>query len=149
MLQKADLERLADTGIGAWNDHDADAFLAILADDFEVRDWTASEPMRTRDEVRRYVESWFTAFPDLTVRHTMKVVGDDAVAGELEFSGTNTGVLVMGGVKLPPTNRKVTGHGTYIARVAGDKVVDFRAHPDNAGLMVQLGLIPLPSSQAA
>ena len=83
-----------------------------------------------------------TAFPDMLVKQTNRVVGDDAVAAEVEFSGTNSGPLVMAGNEVPPTNRTVSARGTYIARVRDGKIVEFSSHPDAAGMMMQLGLMP-------
>ena len=45
-------------------------------------------------------------------------------------------------VTHPPTNKAVTGRGSYIARFRDGKVVEFRSHPDVAGLMMQLGFMP-------
>jgi hypothetical protein len=36
----------------------------------------------------------------------------------------------------------VVGRGAYFVRVRDGKVVEFSSHPDAAGLMVQLGLMP-------
>jgi hypothetical protein len=71
-----------------------------------------------------------------------RVVGDDAVAGEVEFTGTNTGPIEMGGMKIPATHKTVAGRGSYIARVRDGKIVEFSTHPDIAGMMMQLGLMP-------
>lgn len=37
---------------------------------------------------------------------------------------------------------EVTGHGTYIVRFRGGKVIEFSSHPDVAGMMMQLGFMP-------
>jgi hypothetical protein len=50
--------------------------------------------------------------------------------------------MVMGGNEIPATNRTVTGRGTYFARVRDGKIVEFSSHPDAAGMMMQLGLMP-------
>ena len=63
-------------------------------------------------------------------------------AGEVEWTGTNSGPMEMGGKEIPPTNKTVIGRGSYIAFVRGGKVVEFRSHPDTAGIMMQLGLLP-------
>jgi predicted ester cyclase len=70
------------------------------------------------------------------------VIGDDSVAAELEFTGTNTGPLAMGGMEIPATGRSVVGRGAYFARVRNGQVVEFSSHPDAAGMMTQLGLMP-------
>ena len=141
-MSREELERLDDQGLAAWSAHDADAFLDLLADGFVWTDWTLPEPIRDREGARRYFDGWAGAFPDMQVKLIDRVVGDDAVAGEIEFSGTNTGEMEMGGMRIPPTNKPVLGRGSYIERVRNGKIVEFSTHPDVAGMMMQLGLMP-------
>jgi steroid delta-isomerase-like uncharacterized protein len=141
-MSKQDLERLDDQGLAAWDSHDAEAFVSMFADEFVWHDWTLPEPIRDREAAKRYFSSWGTAFPDLKTTNVTRVIGDDAVATEVEWIGTNTGPMVMGGNEIPPTNRSVTGRGSYIARFKGGKIIEFRTHPDVAGLMMQLGFMP-------
>jgi len=141
-MSKRDLELLDDLGIGAWDNHKPDAFVELFADDFVLRDSTVPEPIRTREAAAAYVQTWLTAFPDMRVRRTNRVIGEDSVAGEIEFTGTNTGPLSMGGMQLPATGKSVVGRGAYFVKVKDGKVTDFSSHPDAAGLMVQLGLMP-------
>lgn len=70
------------------------------------------------------------------------MVGNDSVAAEIVFHGTNTGPMAMGGMEMPPTGKRAKAHGSYIARVKDGKIVEFRAHLDAAGVMMQLGLMP-------
>jgi steroid delta-isomerase-like uncharacterized protein len=141
-VSKEELERLDDQGMSAWTAHDANAWVSLFADDFVWHDWTTPEPIRDREAALQYFNGWMKAFPDMRVTTVDRVIGDDAVAAEIEFSGTNSGPLVMGGMELPPTNKSVTGRGSYIARVRDGKIVEFRSHPDAAGMMMQLGLMP-------
>jgi steroid delta-isomerase-like uncharacterized protein len=141
-MSKEELERLDDQGMAAWNDHDAQAFVRIFADDFVWYDWTQPEPIRDKKGAQEYFNNWMRAFPDLMAKVTNRVVGDDAVASEIEWTGTNTGPMVMAGKEIPPTKKMVTGRGSYIARVRGGKVVEFSTHPDTAGIMMQLGFMP-------
>ncbi len=141
-MSQGDLERIDDQGIAAWDGHDADGFADLLADDFVWTDLTLPEPMRTKEQARQYIEAWFTALPDMSVRRTNRVVGHDAVAGEIEFAGTNTGPMRMADMEIPPTGRSVLGRGAYFAQIRDGKILRFSTHPDVAGLMMQLGLIP-------
>jgi steroid delta-isomerase-like uncharacterized protein len=141
-MSKEDLERIDDLGMGAWDDHKPEAFVDLFADEFVWRDLTVPEPMRTSDEAVAYMQSWFTAFPDMRVRTTNRVIGEDSIAAEIEFTGTNTGLLAMGGMEIPATGRSVVGRGAYFVRVRDGKVVEFSSHPDAAGMMAQLGLMP-------
>jgi hypothetical protein len=82
-----------------------------VRDDFVCDDWTVPEPMRDKEAIRQYFNAWMTAFPDMTAKQANRVVGDDAVAAEFEFTGTNTGTMKMGGMQMPPTNKTVVGRG--------------------------------------
>ncbi len=115
----------------------------MFADDFVCNDWTVPEPMRDKEAIRQYFNAWMTAFPDMRAKQANRVVGDDAVAAEFEFTGTNTGTMKMRGMEMPPTNKTVVGRGSYIARAKDGKVVEFSAHPDAAGIMMQLGLMKM------
>jgi steroid delta-isomerase-like uncharacterized protein len=142
MMTKEELERLDDQGIAAWNDHDAEAWAALFADDAVVSDWTNPEAMRGKDGARSLFTAWVGAFPDMKVEVVSRVVGDDAVAAEVRFNGTNTGSMNMGGMDVPPTNKSVMGRGAYIARARNGAITEFRALPDAAGMMMQLGFGP-------
>lgn len=141
-MSRDEIERLDDQGMTAWDTHDADAFADLFADEFTVNDVAMPEPITTRDGVRQYAEGWFTAFPDMSVKQMNRVVSDDAVAAEVQFTGTNTGPMIMAGKEIPPTGKPVVGKGTYFARVRNGKVVEFNSYPDIAGMMMQLGFMP-------
>jgi steroid delta-isomerase-like uncharacterized protein len=141
-MSREEMERLDDRGIAAWDAHDAEGFANLFADNFVLNDIGMPEPIRDREGLLAYAGAWFTAFPDMTVKETSRVISDDAVASELEFTGTNTGPMMMGGREIPPTGRIVNGRGTYFVRVRDGKVVEFNSYPDLAGMMMQLGLMP-------
>ncbi len=141
-MTRDEIERLDEQAVAAWDRGDADAFVSLLGDDFVWYDWTLPEPIRDREMARQYFSTWTGAFPDMRTTRTTRVVGEDAVATELEWTGTNSGPMVMGGNEIPPTHRTVTGRGSYMAWVRDGKIVEFRSHPDVAGIMMQLGLMP-------
>jgi len=142
LMAREELESLDDRGMAAWGAHDAAAFADLFADTFVLNDPAIPDPITTRDGARAYAQGWFTAFPDMNVKQTNRVVGDDAVAGEVEFTGTNTGPMVMAGREIPPTGKTVIGRGSYFVRVKDGRVVEFNSHPDIAGMMMQLGFMP-------
>jgi steroid delta-isomerase-like uncharacterized protein len=140
-VNKQELEALDDQGMAAWSNHDADAWDQMFADGFTYYDWTVPEPITDRMALRQAFQAWMTAFPDMHLTTVKRVIGDDAVAAEIEFHGTNSGPMVMGGMEMPPTNKAVVGRGSYIVSVRDGKIVEFRAYPDAAGVMMQLGLM--------
>ena len=142
-MDKQELEALDERGLVAWGSHDPDAWADLFADDFVYHDWTVPEPIRRdKDALRSTFMAWMTAFPDFQMKQVDRVVGEDAVAGEVMFTGTNSGPMAMGGMEMPPTGKTAQGRGSYIAHVKDGKIVEFRAYPDAAGVMVQLGLMP-------
>ena len=141
-MSRQDVERLDDQGIAAWDQHDPDAFVALLADGFVWRDSTMPEPMRSASDARAYVQAWITAFPDMHITRTQRVVSDEQVAGEVEITGTNSGPVSFGGQDIPATGRKITAHGTYFTRIESGRIVEFNTRPDVAEMMSQLGLMP-------
>ncbi len=78
----------------------------------------------------------------MRVQQTNRVIGEDSLAAEIRFTGTNTGPLVMGGREIPPTGKAVVGRGAYFVRLKDDKVIEFSSMPDVAGMMLQLGFTP-------
>src|SRR5213592_2416104 len=95
-----EVRQLDDQGLAAWDQHKADAFADMFADVFTLSDVTLPDPLHSTDQVRQYMESWFTAFPDMHVRSINRVISEDAVAAEIEFTGTNTGPFVVGGMAV-------------------------------------------------
>jgi hypothetical protein len=87
-MSKEEVQRIDDQGMAAWDKHDPDAFVSLFADSFVWYDWTVPESMREKKAARAYFSGWVTAIPDMRVRQVSRVVAQDAVAAEIEFSGT-------------------------------------------------------------
>lgn len=144
MIDREALKRLDDARLDAWDIHRLDAFVGLLADDLVLRDTTLGAPVTTKEGAREYVRAWLDALPDMRVRRTSRVVDDDdgAVAGEVEFTGTHSGPMMVGSKQVPPTGKTIVGRGAYFARVKDGRFVELSFHPDLAGIMAQLGLMP-------
>jgi hypothetical protein len=99
-MNKDELIALDDLGIGAWDTHDVDSFAAMFANDFVYADDTVPETMTWLNQVREYMTGLFSAFPDMRVKKLNRVVGGDALAAEVKFTGTNSGPLSIGGTEL-------------------------------------------------
>jgi steroid delta-isomerase-like uncharacterized protein len=133
--------------IAAWNAHDAERAAAIFPDDIVWQDTGSPQPMHGKDALRQYLQGWFMAFPDIKITVTNRVATEDQLASELEFVGTNTGDLQLApGATIPATGKTVHGKGTYFVRFKDGKPVEVHSYPDLAGMMMQLGLMPMPGS---
>jgi len=138
--------KLDEENIAGWNAQDVERALAVLSDDIVWHDVGIPEPMRGKAAARQYIQGWFAAFPGMKITVKNRIATEDQVASELEFSGTNTGPLQMapGAPPIPPTGKTVNGKGTYFVRIRGGKAVEVHTYPDNAGMMMQLGMMPMP-----
>ena len=142
-MTREEILRLDDQLLAAINSHEFEQFAALLADDFVWHDWNYPEPFHTRDEMREYLEAWWAAFPDFEDSRIERIVGDDSVAVEVVWTGTNTGPLALvPGYTRPPTNKKVTaGKGTETIRMRDGKIVGWRTRPDVLGAMVEYDML--------
>ena len=86
---------------------------------------------------RQEVERSNAAFPDTKVIVEFQVGEGDLVVTRWQFEGTHTGPGYG-----DPTGRHVSVTGTHIHRIAGGKIVEIWAHPNNLSFMQQLGMIP-------
>lgn len=133
--------------IAAWNAHDVERAVAVFPDEVVWLDTGSPQPLQGKDALRQYLQGWFSAFPDIKITVTNRVVTEDQVASELEFAGTNSGPLQLGpGMTIPATGKKVNGKGTYFVRFKDGKPVEVHSYPDLAGMLMQLGLMPMPGS---
>jgi steroid delta-isomerase-like uncharacterized protein len=139
---------LDEKNIAAWNALDIDGALAQLSEDIVWHDTGNPQPIQGKEAVRAYIQDWFSAWPDLRLTVTNRVVTEDQLAGELEFSGTNTVALQLapGAPAIPPTGKKVQAKGTYFVRFKNGKAVEVHNYPDTAGLLMQLGLMSMPGA---
>jgi steroid delta-isomerase-like uncharacterized protein len=140
--------KLDEEEIAAWNAHDVERALAIFPDNVKWQDVSSPQSFDNKDGIRQYLQGWFSAFPDIKITVTNRVITEEYVAAELDFVGTNSGALQMapGAPAIPATGRKVSGKGTYFVRFKNGQAVEVHSYPDVAGMMMQLGLMPMPGS---
>ena len=140
--------KLDEEEIAAWNAHDVERALAIFPDDVMWQDVTSPQPFNGKDAIRQYLQGWFSAFPDIKITVRNRAITEDQVAAEIDFVGTNSGPLQLapGAPAIPATGRTVHGMGTYFVRFKNGQPVEVHSYPDAAGMMMQLGLMPMPGS---
>ena len=140
--------KLDEEEIAAWNAHDVERALAIFPDNVMWHDVSSPQPFNGKDGIRQYLQGWFSAFPDMKITVKNRIAAEDQVAAEIDFVGTNTGALQLapGMPAIPATGIKVNGRGTYFIRFENGKPVEVHSYPDAAGMMMQLGLMPMPGA---
>lgn len=140
-MERAEIEKLDEAMLGAWTNHDLESFLSNCSDDIVWNDPAQPEPLKGKKAAAEFFQTWMTAFPDFEATMVNRVVGDDSVAVEVVFGGTNTGPMDMGGNEIPATGKAVKTTGSYFAKVSDGKLIELSTYPDLAGMMMQLGLM--------
>jgi len=125
----------------AWNRHDIDAVVAMLAPDFVEYSPANPGPIRGKAAYRRAQEPELKAVPDFKANNLNMVAGGDTVGVEVEFVGTFKGPLEILGRMLPPTGRRIRGKWAEFDRISADNlIVEQRVYIDLASLLRQFGL---------
>src|SRR5688572_26782028 len=103
----ADAREVVAELLRAWNAHDLDRIVSLLAAEYEGTDVGAAAPRRGPEEVRRGWERYWAAFPDLQFTHEKVVAEGDRAAVTWTATGTHLGTLM----NIPATRRRVTVRG--------------------------------------
>lgn len=136
--------------MGEWTTRSEAAFEAFnrgdlgrVLEDFDERvEWVDPElpVMHGLAEVRGFLVSFRTAFPDarITIRNAIEC--DNMLALEISWTGTHLGPLPLGAI--PATGKKAEVQACFVMKGRGGKIAHVRIYTDNVKLLAQLGLIP-------
>jgi predicted ester cyclase len=102
-------------------------------------------PPRSLEAFQQHLAAFYRAFPDLSHTYEDFVAEGDRVALRVVLRGTHTGEL-MG---IPATGRPIAVANIGIARIAGGRIAEWWASPDQLGLMQQIGAVPTPQQAGA
>ncbi|TAK73750.1 MAG: hypothetical protein EPO16_12040, partial [Dehalococcoidia bacterium] len=112
----------------------------VCAPDVDFNDGSAD--LKGIDQVKEFVRTFSTAFPDAKIEfHDFMEAGNKAAA-ELTYSGTHTGPLSSPQGDIPATGKRVSLPGSAFVTIQGDRVTRFRGYYDQMAMMAQLGLMP-------
>jgi steroid delta-isomerase-like uncharacterized protein len=141
--------KLNEAVFSAINSHDMAKYMTYFTDDAIVSDISNPTPMRGIEGIRMSLQPYLTSFPDLKIMVKNLIVSEDKVAGEIEFTGPNTGPMQMGPgtPMIPATGKKIDIKGTYFSIIRNGKIMELHSYPDVAGMMVQLGMMPMPAGK--
>jgi steroid delta-isomerase-like uncharacterized protein len=142
-MKSTEVAKLNEQVIEAWNTHDAEKFIALCDDNVIWSINKGPETFKGRTQVKDYFNTWKQAFPDVKIDIKTQIAGEDHIAIEYEFRGTHKGSLRTRPdmPEIPPTNKKVTTHGCYIARIKNGKISEVNNYPDRLGILSQLGVL--------
>lgn len=110
----------------------------LLADNVQ---WTSPAGKRTgREETRKYMEHWFTAFPDLKLEQINALGDGEQAVFECKLVGTHKGNFVSDFGQFEPTQKRINIDMINLLRFQNGKISEIRVFYDSAEVMKQLGL---------
>lgn len=124
----------------AINEGNLDVIDEIFAPDLVWDNNILPEPLQGPDDVKEFVSTIETAFPDIEVTVEDAVAADDKVVLRDQINGTHKGEF-MG---IGPTGREVDFQGIEIFRFEDGQVVEAQGVGDMMGFMQQLGFFVVP-----
>ncbi|MBT8203277.1 MAG: nuclear transport factor 2 family protein [Acidimicrobiia bacterium] len=141
-MTEVELRKLDDEMVDAYMAHDIDLILSHCSDEVRMVDYGA-EPVMGKQAARDYLAEQFAVFSDDKYTHTMRIFGDNAVFGELEWTAAHTGDMPLpDGSTFPATGKTIHARVAYAARLDDDgQVIELKGYPDLADIMGQLGMM--------
>ena len=122
-----------------WNEGKLEVADEVLAADYIEHPSTPDDSKKDEptgpDGMKRFVQMFRNAFPDITFVIEHMVAEEDKVAIHLVGQGTHQGELHG----LPPTGKHVRIGGAAIHRIQDDKIVETYQVVDRLSLREQLG----------
>ena len=124
----------------AINRHDVNEILNCMDRNVE---WVAGEQSyHGTDEFRKFVDFWFTGFPDVKCEIKNLVCTDEWCTVEFTGTGTNNGPLSLPTGQISPTGRHVEMPFCEVYRFSNGKIVLGHTYFDMYSMLNQLGLLP-------
>jgi steroid delta-isomerase-like uncharacterized protein len=109
----------------------------LLADNVK---WSSPAGKRTgHEETRKYMERWFTAFPDLKLEQVNTMIDGDQAAVECRLVGTHRGNFASDLGTFTPTQKRINVDLINMLKIQNGKISEIRVFYDSAEIMDQLG----------
>jgi steroid delta-isomerase-like uncharacterized protein len=147
-LDPAWMEEFAKRWLDAWNSHEPERLLALMTEDIVYDDSAWPTTMRGHADVRAFLDSSWTAIPDLRfelIEGPYIVPGQPKAAFHWRGTGTHTGPLNPPG--FAATARSMDFTGVDFHEYRDGRVCKLNITFDMARVAQQLGLMPKPGSR--
>jgi steroid delta-isomerase-like uncharacterized protein len=127
----------------AWNKGNTDVIDQFLAPNFVGHDadnGLLPAEGEGREGIKRQLLAYRSAFPDVHLTIEDQIAEGDKVVSRWVATGTQAGALG----RVPPTGKYSSVTGVFIDRFSNGKVVESWSNFDALGMLLQLGILPVP-----
>jgi uncharacterized protein (TIGR02246 family) len=126
----------------AWGDRDAQAIIALHADDSTFQVHGIGSRSRGRSEIRAAVEGFFNTWARTRFEGRSRIIGEDHWVLEYTLHATLSGPLHVGMRTIIGTGQEVSFEGVDIVRVSNRQVASKDSYIDAISVLAQLGEVP-------
>src|ERR1700716_307406 len=117
----ASTKEAANRHVQAFNEKNLEEFVDNESPDIEFV-IPGGITLRGRDQVREYMQIFWSAFPDMKVSENYQVISGDTAVTESTYSGTHTGRLRTPNGDIPATGKQVRGRQVVVQRVKDGQI---------------------------
>lgn len=139
-MSEDEVRKVADDIFEAFNRQDEEGYLALCAEDaiYEDKANPSLPPYVGKEDFKRSLKGWWTAFPDVQVKITHRHIGGDTANYETIAEGTHTGDMEG----IPATGKRISLPIMEVIEIRGGLVRKIRAYYNAVTMMEQLGVPP-------
>ncbi len=137
-ISREQVVNLIDRLYAMWNSQDFSLAGEIYTEDFRGFDITDQSRINGLEGVKRQLERFYRAFPDLVFANVETIFENDRVALYWTARGTHNGTMM----NIPPSGRSVHVNGVSLLRVEGGRFARSVHLWDLAALLREIGLLP-------
>lgn len=132
---------LLETYVSAFNTHDAEAFKAVIAENYVQHNGRAGPGLTGLQAAAR---QYFQTFPDFHMTLADSVITNDKVVARVVITATHNNPVQLGpnAPVFAPTGKQLSWEGISIWRVSGGKFVEHWDVDDLLGLAQQMRAQP-------
>ena len=127
--------RAVEQAIDNWNRSNLPEYLRLYDDDVVLHGYAGLEP--GLENVSRFYEDWWRAFPGSKLVLNDIISAQDKVACRLLIDGTHAGPFQG----IPPSGKRISVSGFTILRFAHGKCVERWSLVDSLALLTQIGAL--------
>ena len=143
-MPEADVTKVAEELIDAFNAGDWQRFRAVLAPDVRYEETGTQRSVQGADQYVQLCQGWKQAFPDASGTIRNSVSSGTTVVQEVTWEGTQSGPLATPGGPLPASGKRITVQAVLWTTMEGGKSKEIHHHLDVLTMLQQLGAIPTP-----
>lgn len=137
---------IKDRVLGIWNEGNLAIINEVYAPEAIVRASHFPINIKGVEAIKNWIVTTRTAFPDFHMTFEEIIIKSDRIITRWTTTGTNTGVLRIPFINLPPTGKKVRFSGISISRVEKGKTVEEIIVFNVLEMFQQLGFQLMPPS---